>query len=180
MRIITGNRYKNNGEIASLTKIMTFYSVLKLSTEKKIDIANTIITVDEEASEMTGTSAELVVGDLLSVEQLLYGLMLPSGNDAAMALAKWAGDLFNSHSSDACPMTGFVTLMNKHAKELGMKQSSFGNPHGLPNLKNTSNPFDLSILIGACLKMPLFRKIVGTQNYNIWITNEGASKELVW
>jgi D-alanyl-D-alanine carboxypeptidase (penicillin-binding protein 5/6) len=65
---------------------------------------------------MTGTTAELVVGDLLSVEQLLYGLMLPSGNDAAIVLAKWAGGIMNLPSSDTCPLTGFVTLMNKNAK----------------------------------------------------------------
>jgi len=54
-----------------------------------------LTVIDEEASEMSGTSAELVVGDLLSVEQLLYGLMLPSGNDAAIALAKWGGAQIN-------------------------------------------------------------------------------------
>lgn len=61
-----------------------------------------------------------------------------------------------------------------------MRQSSFGNPHGLPTFKNTSNPYDLSLLISACLNMPLFRTVVSTKTYNIWIKNDGASKEVIW
>lgn len=61
-----------------------------------------------------------------------------------------------------------------------MKQSFFGNPHGLPNYRNTSNPYDLSLLIAQCLQIPLFCKIVATVSYNIWITNEGVKKEVIW
>lgn len=96
LQVVSGCRFKNPSEIASLTKIMTFYTVCGIASEKKIDLQGCLTTVDEEASEMSGTSAELVVGDLLSIEQLLYGLMLPSGNDAAIALAKWGGALLNS------------------------------------------------------------------------------------
>jgi D-alanyl-D-alanine carboxypeptidase len=57
-----------------------------------------------------------------------------------------------------------------------MRQSYFGNPHGLPNFRNTSNPYDLSLLIAACLDIPLFLKIVSTVQYSIWITNDGVRK----
>lgn len=61
--------------------------------------------------------------------------------------------------------------MNKYAKNLNLKQSLFGNPHGLPNYKNSSNPYDLAILIGHCLKIPIFVKIITTKSLNVWITN---------
>jgi D-alanyl-D-alanine carboxypeptidase len=66
---------------------MTFYTVHCLASQYNLQLATQFVTVCDLASDMTGTSAELVVGDTLTVEQLLYGLMLPSGNDAAVALA---------------------------------------------------------------------------------------------
>jgi D-alanyl-D-alanine carboxypeptidase len=66
--------------------------------------------------------------------------------------------------------------MNQNAKILGMKFSQFANPHGLPNLRNTSNPLDLTILISACLKIDLFKEIVKTKVFNVWITNSGLKK----
>lgn len=67
---------------------------------------------------MTGTSAELIAGDTITVEQLLYGLMLPSGNDAAVALAKWAGALITTNPEELPPMNAFITRMNANAKAL--------------------------------------------------------------
>jgi D-alanyl-D-alanine carboxypeptidase (penicillin-binding protein 5/6) len=64
---------------------------------------------------MTGTTAELIVGDLLSIEQLLYGLMLPSGNDAAVTLAKWGGKLVNTDPEETI-FNAFLVQMNKYAK----------------------------------------------------------------
>ena len=93
LKMLTANRHKNVAEIASLTKIMTFYTVHQLCEKYRIDVCQEIVIVNESASNMTGTSAELVCGDVLTVEQLLYGLMLPSGNDAAVALATWGGKL---------------------------------------------------------------------------------------
>lgn len=91
--ILTANCYKKIGEIASLTKIMTFHAIYNLSLEKDIKLDETYVTIDEDAQEMSGTTAEIIAGDYLTIEQLLYGLMLPSGNDAAIALAKWGGSL---------------------------------------------------------------------------------------
>jgi D-alanyl-D-alanine carboxypeptidase len=70
--------------------------------------------------------------------------------------------------------------MNKNAKDLDLKQSSFGNPHGLPDFRNTSTPYDLALLIAACLELPLFCKIISTQVYKLWVENEGGKKELIW
>jgi D-alanyl-D-alanine carboxypeptidase len=66
--------------------------------------------------------------------------------------------------------------MNKQAKKIGMTLSSFGNPHGLPNYRNSSNPYDLALLISVCLKIPLFCKIVATQSISIWVTSLGNKK----
>lgn len=129
---------------------------------------------------MTGTSAELVEGDLLSVQQLLYGLMLPSGNDAALALSNWAGRLLVPNPEDSSPQIVFVTRMNTNAKELEMKLSTFGNPHGLPHFRNSSNPYQLALLVAKCMEIPLFVKIVATQNYSAWISNSGVPKEVKW
>ena len=100
---------------------------------------------------MTGTSAQLVTGDKLSVEQLLYGLMLPSGNDAAIALAIWGGNLGLDSIEGINPIQVFINHMNKYAKDLELKSSNFANSHGLPNFRNTSTPYDQALLIAACL-----------------------------
>lgn len=106
--------------------------------------------------------------------------MLPSGNDAALALASWAGSLLTSNPEETAPLCAFVNRMNANAKSLEMRQSCFGNPHGLPNFRNSSNPYDLALLIAKCLAIPLFLKVVGTQKYSAWITNEGVKKEILW
>jgi len=79
-------------EVASLTKMMTFYTLLRLLTKYQLSPKNTYITVSKAASKVTGTTANLVEGDVLSIEQLCYGMMLPSGNDAAYAIAEYFGD----------------------------------------------------------------------------------------
>ena len=101
--MLTANRHKNVAEIASLTKIMTFYTVYKLVEKYNVNIGQELVTVNEAASNMTGTSAELVLGDVFNVQQLLYGLMLPSGNDAAVALATWGGGLGANEEEQISP-----------------------------------------------------------------------------
>ena len=85
--LVFGKREFLKRECASLTKIMTAYVVIKLCNEWKMSIFKTEVAVSDVASDIRGTSANLETGDILSVEQLLYGLMLPSGNDAVFALS---------------------------------------------------------------------------------------------
>jgi serine-type D-Ala-D-Ala carboxypeptidase (penicillin-binding protein 5/6) len=179
LKILTGNRFRNVAEVASLTKIMTFYTAYQLAQQHLIDIATELVTVDEAASSMTGTSAELAVGDILTVEQLFYGLMLPSGNDAALVLATWAGSL-DASPEESAPGDVFLGLMNRFARELELRNSNFANPHGLPNFRNTSTPYDLALLTSACLQIPLFCRVVSTQLHRTWVRNEGGKKEMVW
>jgi D-alanyl-D-alanine carboxypeptidase len=74
-------------EVASLTKIMTAYTAIKLLKEFKMDSSKSIVTITDVASEIDGTTANLSEGDELTVHDLLFGLLLPSGNDAAFAIA---------------------------------------------------------------------------------------------
>jgi serine-type D-Ala-D-Ala carboxypeptidase (penicillin-binding protein 5/6) len=97
---------------------MTFYTVYHIAIEKNISLTKESIIVDEEDSEMTGTTAALLPGDMLTIEELLYALMLPSGNDAAVCLAKWGGTLINSAKCQMAPISSFVYRMNRYAKHL--------------------------------------------------------------
>jgi serine-type D-Ala-D-Ala carboxypeptidase (penicillin-binding protein 5/6) len=91
-KLLFGRCEKERWEIASLTKMMTAYTTLKLITQLKIDYETELITIPEE-SQVEGTSADLVPGDQITLNQLLYGMMLPSGNDAAMTLAFHFGSI---------------------------------------------------------------------------------------
>lgn len=115
---------------------------------------------------MTGTSAEVFVGDIYTVEQLLYGLMLPSGNDAATALAKWGGSILLEYENSTKSQGGdssrnevkrFIQEMNRIAKKLDLKSTRFGNPHGLPHNQSGSTPEEIAYLTHECLKIDLFR-----------------------
>ena len=130
--------------------------------------------IDDVSAEISGTSAELIEGDHYSVLQLLYGLMLPSGNDAALALARWGGKVLGADYKH------FIALMNKFALELGMKSSTFGNPHGLPHPNSASTAEDLSILVAKCLDMPYFREVIRCKLFKCWTENTGVRREVVW
>jgi serine-type D-Ala-D-Ala carboxypeptidase (penicillin-binding protein 5/6) len=78
-------------EVASITKMMTFYTVINIIEEYKIDPSQTFISVCRQATSIIGTSADLREDDILSIRQLFYGMMLPSGNDAAFLLAEYFG-----------------------------------------------------------------------------------------
>ena len=88
--LLFGKGERDRREVASLTKIMTAYVVYKLMEKFKVD-ESYLVTVSGDASSVIGTSAELIEGDTLTIKQLLYGLMLPSGNDAAHSLAETFG-----------------------------------------------------------------------------------------
>ena len=141
------------------------------------------MTVSRGASKINGTSADLREGDTLSLNQLFYGMMLPSGNDAAFLLAEYFGSLLRTskyHSCDIKYTTNnntasafvnhptirhFLVEMNIYAKELGLKDTYYDSPHGLMNRNNYSTAFDICHLINECMKNPIFREVVGTATY---------------
>lgn len=145
--MIEGKREHFKREIASLTKIMTAWVVINLCKQWNLNFRTHEVTVSSVASDIRGTCAELKEGDVLSVEQLLYGLMLPSGNDAAFALAQHFGKMIykrrkytkidqqriRSFQFDYHPYYAkyFLKEMNDWAEKLGMTQTHFDSPHGL-------------------------------------------------
>ncbi len=132
-------------KIASLTKIMT--AILVLEHKKLTDK----IYIDDDATSVGENSMNLSTGEVYSVEELLYGLVLQSGNDAAYALAKGTGGTVNT----------FVDWMNFKAKELGLTNTFFADPSGL-NDDTYSTAEDLAKLTRYALKFPEFKDIVKT------------------
>lgn len=133
--------------MASTTKIMTALCVLE-----NADLPE-IVTIDESMSGIEGSSMYLEAGEELSVEQLLYGLMLRSGNDAAVALAKHVGG----------SVEDFVRLMNEKAAQLGLENTHFVNPHGLPAEGHYTTARELAIITAAAYENEIFRTIVDTE-----------------
>jgi D-alanyl-D-alanine carboxypeptidase len=134
---------------ASLTKIMSALVALERGhLDDRVEV-----TIDSR--RMRGSTVMgLVPGERLSLEDLLYGLMLPSGNDAALAIAEHiAGD------TDA-----FVALMNQRAAELGMINTHFANPHGLDNPTHYTSAYDLAVLTRVAMQRQDFRTIANTKH----------------
>ena len=152
---------------ASTTKIMTCLLALKYG-----DLTDTVIVPEEsEITEAGSSMADLAPGDKINLGDLLYGLMVPSGNDAAVAVA-----CHISGSTEA-----FVELMNKEAHALGATGTHFTNPHGLPDDDHYTTAYDLYLMMNEALKYDEFRKIASTASYTAEVTDsEGNEKNLTW
>ncbi|MEV4073785.1 D-alanyl-D-alanine carboxypeptidase family protein [Nonomuraea fuscirosea] len=147
---------KNGGErmpIASLTKTMTAYVVLK--NAKPTDVVRIKREDVAYAEDGGGTTADLRPGDRITVGELMYGLMLPSGADAAHALARTYGP----------GVKGFVAKMNATARELGMNDTEYVNADGLPTPRGDgfSTAKDQAVLAAAALRVPLIKQVAGTR-----------------
>jgi D-alanyl-D-alanine carboxypeptidase (penicillin-binding protein 5/6) len=134
---------------ASTTKILTALVVLERS--KLDDVA----TVPREAALVSGNTVHLQTDEQLTVEQFLYGMLLGSANDAAVALANHSGGL----------VAQFVDLMNAKAQHLGAQRSRFRNVTGLPEKGHVTTAQDLATITRAALTNPAFRKIVAHKQY---------------
>ena len=163
--IISSKRDLELREIASLTKIMTAYTVLNLIDERKIIEMSDIVKVSKNASNVTGTSAGLVEGDCITVRDLLYGLMLPSGNDAAWALAEYCGKKLGIGNT----VNNFLNEMNYNTKKIGLYYTTYSNPHGLSIRRNLSTARDVCKLATAAMKNKNFQRIVSTKSYTACI-----------
>ncbi|MBE6154030.1 MAG: D-alanyl-D-alanine carboxypeptidase [Firmicutes bacterium] len=147
--------YNLNGNderlIASITKIMTCLITIMYSDLDKV------VVVDEDILQAYGSSVYLEVGEEIKLIDLLYGLMLRSGNDSAVAIA----------NTVAGSMENFVYLMNEYAKTIGMKNTNFINAHGLDSngVGNTSTAYDMALLTKVAMQNETFKTIFGTKNY---------------
>ena len=117
-----------------------------------------MVKVSHKAANTEGPSAALQEGEYVKLKDLLYMIMLPSGNDAAIAVAEHIGGSVN----------GFVQLMNDEAKSMGAVNSHFTNPNGLHDPKHYTTSSDLALITREAMKNSLFRKIVGTCLYHVY------------
>jgi D-alanyl-D-alanine carboxypeptidase len=125
---VGGNRDAEALDFASTTKLMTAWLVLRLA-ETDPDVLQEVATVSPRAADTPGSTANLKAGEKVIIQDLLHGLLLPSGNDAAVVIAEHFGGRFPC--DDADPLPRFVAGMNRTAADLGMHDTCYKNPHGL-------------------------------------------------
>ena len=154
--MIIGKNEDIKSAMASTTKIMTTIVILE-----KADL-NETVTVSAKAGGTGGSRLGLKRGDKASVRDLLYGLMLRSGNDAAVALAEHVGGSVKE----------FAELMNEKASELGLTNTHFVTPHGLDDANHYTTALELAKLTDYAMNNETFSKIVGTKSITIYINNQ--------
>ena len=153
---------------ASTTKIMTALLVL----ENVADLNETVTAQasDFETLEADSSSAGIKEGETVTVEDLLYGLMLPSGNEAAYMLARHVAGSYEA----------FVDMMNKRAEELGCTGTHFVNPCGLHDDNHYTTAYDIYLIFNACIQNEEFVKIIGTASHTAQYRNpDGSTGETV-
>ena len=148
-RLLSGNNAHAQLPIASLTKMWTAFVVIENSN------LDDEVVISREAALSEGSSIYLEPGEKITVETLLYGLMLRSGNDAAYALAEHTGGSFE----------GFVDLMNEKATFYGLNNTFFTNPSGHHHDLHLSSAYDTAMMLKVALENDTFRKIATTVNY---------------
>lgn len=150
-RVLVSKNMNKKKLIASTTKIMT--AVLAIESGKM----NKTVEVTDKVLEAYGSNIYLSIGEKMKLEDMVYGLMMQSGNDAALMIADYLG------GEDA-----FVKKMNKKAKQIGMKNTTFSNPHGLDEKnENYSTAYDMALLMRYANSYPLFRKITGCKKHTV-------------
>ena len=150
--------------IASTTKIMT-----ALIVSEQCNVLDRV-RIPAHAVGIEGSSIYLKEGEILTVQELLYGLMLHSGNDAAVALAIYCGGTIE----------GFTQLMNDKASVLGMHSTHFQNPHGLDHPQHYSTARDLAVLAAYAMKNPIFSQTVSTKSVSISGRKLQNHNKLLW
>ncbi|WP_153042997.1 D-alanyl-D-alanine carboxypeptidase family protein [Neobacillus mesonae] len=156
-RILFEKEAHTKRRIASITKIMT--AILAIESGK----LDRTVTVSDRAVRAEGSSVYLKPGQKIKLEDLVYGLMLRSGNDTAVAIAEYVGG----------SVEGFAYLMNQKAKEIGMVNTHFANPHGLDDHENHySTAYDMALLTRYAMENKTYQKISGTKVHRAPNPNE--------
>lgn len=163
-RVLYEKQAEEKSLIASTTKIMTALVICE-----QINVLDRV-KIPKEAVGIEGSSMYLKEGEVLTVQELLYGLMLQSGNDAAVALAIYCGGT----------VEGFTELMNDKAHRLGMTQSHFANPNGLDSPGNYSTARDMAILTAYAMQNPIFAQTVSTKTITIGERCLRNHNKLLW
>ncbi|WP_419893757.1 D-alanyl-D-alanine carboxypeptidase family protein [Oceanobacillus kimchii] len=148
-RVLFEKNANEEASIASITKIMTAIIAIESG------MLDEQVTTSRKAIYTEGSSIYLEQGEEIPLKDLVYGLMLRSGNDAAVAIAEHVGG----------SEEGFVYLMNEKAKWLGMENTHFDNPHGLDSDTHYSSAYDMAILMKYAMDDPMFREVSGSDSY---------------
>ena len=151
--IIYGKQENKRSAMASTTKIMTAIILIE-----NCDLEQ-VVTISAKAAGTGGSRLGLKKGDTIIMKDLLYGLMLKSGNDAAVAIAE----------SVAGSVEEFANMMNKKAKEIGLSNTHYVTPHGLDNPEHYTTAYELAKLADYALKNEIFSKVVNTKSYTVTI-----------
>lgn len=159
--ILFGKNEHDIRKMASTTKIMTAIVVLE-----NVENLSKIVIVSKKAANIGGSRLGLSENTKITVNDLLYGLLLCSGNDSAIALAEFVGRSVEE----------FANLMNQKALNLGLKDTHFVTPHGLDNEEHYTTAYELAILTKYALENKTFSKIVSTNNYTVSIN--GSPKNI--
>jgi len=154
--ILFGKNENDIRKMASTTKIMSAIVVLE-----NVENLSEIVTISKKAAGIGGSRLGLSSNAKISVNDLLYGLLLCSGNDAAIALAEFVGG----------SVQGFADLMNQKALDLGLEYTHFVTPHGLDNDEHYTTAYELALLTKYALENETFCKIVGTKSHTVYINN---------
>ena len=163
-RIIYEKDADSRSLIASTTKIMTALIICQ-----QCNVLDRM-QIPKEAVGIEGSSMYLKEGEVLTIQELLYGMMLQSGNDAAVALAIYCGGT----------VEGFAELMNDKARLLGLTDTHFVNPHGLDNPDHYSTARDLAILAAYAMDNPIFAKTVSTKTVTVGNRSLRNHNKLLW
>lgn len=163
-RVLYEKQADDQALIASTTKIMTALLICE-----QCNVLDRV-RIPKEAVGIEGSSMYLREGEVLTIQELLYGLMLRSGNDAAVALAIYCGGT----------VEGFAQLMNDKAHRLGMENSHFANPNGLDSPGHYSTARDMAILSAYAMQNPIFRQIVATKSVTVGSRSLQNHNKLLW
>lgn len=171
---------------ASTTKIMTAVVVLQMCQENPAWLDERL-TFSKTADTTRGSTAGIGQGESLSVRDCLYGLLLPSGNDAAVALAEHFGEHLLASSEDAAspelsdPFDRFIAEMNRTASRLGLSKTTYRNPHGMTDSEHLTTANELAQLTREARQYPLFRQLVATRQYGCQLLGPGGyTRNVVW
>jgi D-alanyl-D-alanine carboxypeptidase (penicillin-binding protein 5/6) len=159
-------------EPASLTKLMTAYLAFDALKHGTLDLQQMLNVPESATRNLNGESRMLLkAGQMVSVDNLLHGLIVQSGNDAAITLAQ------NIAGSEA----GFVDMMNKEARRMGMFNTHFANPVGLPDAQHYSTAYDLAILAAAVVRdYPDFYPLFSLREFTFNNVNQANRNRLLW
>jgi D-alanyl-D-alanine carboxypeptidase (penicillin-binding protein 5/6) len=197
--LLWGNNESARLDIASTTKIMTAWLIIRLSSVDATVLDETL-TFSRRADNTPGSTSGIRTGESIEVRDALYGLLLPSGNDASVALAEHFGNrlhqahavgaddqadpddgVLDDHSSESDPLALFVAAMNREADRLGMAETNYLNPHGLTAEGHVSSARDLLKLASTAFMNKTFQRYVSTRQRGCRVTAaDGYTRNVHW